>query len=169
MFCRPSAFRQLLLGQDSNVIQLSEPNNKLEVARACSGLRMMTLFFAVCVAARVSCCECPFGRKSSLIVSACSLSPSYPTSPVLVLTGMLCGVGGALGRRSFLPRQGGLVHDALGDADDLGRDVAAGIPAHRGERGGAAVLWRRRRRFPASSVAGRPGPGSQGRHARWHP
>src|SRR5208337_4371239 len=41
----------IALGEGSNVIQLTKAENQLEVARACSGLRMMTLFFAVCVGA----------------------------------------------------------------------------------------------------------------------
>jgi exosortase len=38
-------------GDLGNVIQLSDPESKLEVAQACSGLRMLMLFFAICVGA----------------------------------------------------------------------------------------------------------------------
>jgi exosortase len=38
-------------GGVGNVIQLSDPESKLEVAQACSGLRMLMLFFAICVGA----------------------------------------------------------------------------------------------------------------------
>jgi exosortase len=41
----------LIPGGLGNVIQLSDPNNSLDVARACSGLRMLMLFFAICVGA----------------------------------------------------------------------------------------------------------------------
>ena len=74
-------------GRGSNVIQLSQPENKLEVARACSGLRMMTVFFAICVGASFLL-RMPVWKKIILIVSAV---PIAIISNVLriVLTGML--------------------------------------------------------------------------------
>ena len=59
----------IALGEGSNVIQLSKPENKLEVARACSGLRMMTLFFAICVGTSFVL-RVPVWKKILLIVSA---------------------------------------------------------------------------------------------------
>ena len=41
----------LVRGDQGNVIQLPDPCPPLEVERACSGLSMLTLFFAVCVGA----------------------------------------------------------------------------------------------------------------------
>jgi exosortase len=77
----------IALGEGSNVIQLSKPENQLEVARACSGLRMMTLFFAVCVGASFVL-RVPAWKKIVLIVSA---APIAIVSNVfrIVLTGIL--------------------------------------------------------------------------------
>ena len=55
--------------EGSNVIQLSLPKNQLEVARACSGLRMLTLFVAICVGASFVL-RVPIWKKVILIVSA---------------------------------------------------------------------------------------------------
>ncbi|MGD0896521.1 MAG: exosortase/archaeosortase family protein [Thermoguttaceae bacterium] len=41
----------IIVGGHGNVIQLSEAANRLEVENACSGLRMLMLFFAICVGA----------------------------------------------------------------------------------------------------------------------
>jgi exosortase len=50
-----------------NVIELT--NSKLEVARACSGLRMLTLFFAVCVGAAFVI-RGPLWEKLAIVLSA---------------------------------------------------------------------------------------------------
>ncbi len=75
------------LGDASNVIQLTKPENQLEIARTCSGLRMMTLFFALCVGAVFALRE-PIWKKIVLIFSAV---PIAIISNVLriVVTGML--------------------------------------------------------------------------------
>lgn len=77
----------IALGDGSNVIQLSDPNNKLEVARACSGLRMMTMFFAICVGVSFLV-RAPAWKKALVIISA------FPISIIsnvvrIVVTGML--------------------------------------------------------------------------------
>ncbi|MEI8373569.1 MAG: exosortase/archaeosortase family protein [Planctomycetota bacterium] len=77
----------ITLGDASNVIQLSEPSSKLEVARACSGLRMMTLFFAVCVGASFVL-KMPFWKKIVLIVSAVPIAIISNVGRI-VITGML--------------------------------------------------------------------------------
>jgi len=77
----------IALGEASNVIQLSDVNNKLEVARACSGLRMMTLFFAVCVGASFLL-RLPIWKKILLIVSAVPIA-IISNVVRIVLTGML--------------------------------------------------------------------------------
>lgn len=77
----------IALGQESNVIQLSAPNNKLEVARACSGLRMMTLFFAVCVGTSFLL-RVPAWKKIILIVSAIPIAVVSNVVRIM-LTGML--------------------------------------------------------------------------------
>jgi len=77
----------IALGEGSNVIQLSEPSSKLEVARACSGLRMMTLFFAVCVGATFLL-RMPAWKKIILIISAVPIAIISNVARI-VLTGML--------------------------------------------------------------------------------
>ncbi len=78
----------IALGEGSNVIQLSKPENLLEVERACCGLRMLTLFFAVCVGTSFVL-RVPAWKKIILVVSAI---PIAIISNVLrlVVTGMLC-------------------------------------------------------------------------------
>jgi exosortase len=72
---------------EGNVIQLSLPENKLEIARACSGLRMMTLFFAVCVGASFLL-RVPVWKKIVLIVSAVPIAIISNVARI-VLDGML--------------------------------------------------------------------------------
>ena len=129
----------IALGEGSNVIQLSEPDNKLEVARACSGLRMMTLFFAVCVGASFLL-RVPVWKKIVLIVSAV---------PIAIISNVAAHRAnrhvdrvGERRRGEFRSRLGGLVDDALGDADDLGRDGAALGPADRDADGRASFVRR---------------------------
>jgi exosortase len=59
----------LIPGGLGNVIQLSDPNNSLDVARACSGLRMLMLFFAICVGAAMLI-RATWWEKLLLIASA---------------------------------------------------------------------------------------------------
>jgi len=75
------------LGEGSNVIQLTRPEDQLEVARSCSGLRMMVLFFALCVGTSFVM-RAPVWKKIILILSAV---PIAIVSNVLriVLTGIL--------------------------------------------------------------------------------
>ena len=77
----------IALGEASNVIQLTKPENKLEIARACSGLKMMTVFFAICVGASLLL-RMPIWKKVILVISAV---PIAVISNVLriVVTGML--------------------------------------------------------------------------------
>jgi exosortase len=77
----------IALGDASNVIQLSEPNNKLEVARACSGLKMMTVFFAICVGASFLL-RVPIWKKVLLIISAIPIA-IFSNVVRIVLDGML--------------------------------------------------------------------------------
>ncbi len=77
----------IALGEGSNVIQLSKPENQLDVERACSGLRMMTLFFAVCVGA-CFVLRLPVWKKIVLIVSAVPIAIISNVFRI-VLTGML--------------------------------------------------------------------------------
>jgi exosortase len=77
---------------DSNVINLSEAAGSLEVARACSGLSMLTLFFAICVGASfVSKLVWPEIRTWEKIVLVVSAVPIAIVSNVarISLTGML--------------------------------------------------------------------------------
>jgi exosortase len=54
-------------GADGNVIQL--PAAQLKVAEACSGLRMLMLFFAICVGAAFLL-RCPLWKKVVIVISA---------------------------------------------------------------------------------------------------
>jgi exosortase len=54
-------------GADGNVIQL--PSTQLGVAEACSGLRMLMLFFAICVGAAFLL-QCPLWKKIVIVISA---------------------------------------------------------------------------------------------------
>jgi exosortase len=54
-------------GSDGNVIQL--PSTQLGVVEACSGLRMLMLFFAICVGAALLL-RCPLWKKAVILVSA---------------------------------------------------------------------------------------------------
>ncbi len=76
----------IALGEGSNVIQLPDPP-PLEIARACSGLRMMTLFFAICVGASFVL-RAPIWKKILLIVSAVPIAILCNVARI-VLTGML--------------------------------------------------------------------------------
>jgi exosortase len=77
----------IALGEGSNVIQLSLPENKLDVERACSGLRMMTLFFAVCVGASFLL-RVPLWKKIILVGSAVPIAIISNVARI-VLDGML--------------------------------------------------------------------------------
>ena len=54
-------------GPEGHVIQL--PANELGVAEACSGIRMLMLFFAICVGAAFLL-RCPLWKKAVIVVSA---------------------------------------------------------------------------------------------------
>jgi exosortase len=75
------------LGEGSNIIQLSVPENNLNIAEHCSGLRMMTLFFAVCVGASFLL-RVPVWKKILLIVSAVPIA-IISNVVRITLTGML--------------------------------------------------------------------------------
>ena len=75
------------LGQQSTVIQLSAPNNKLDVEQACSGLKMMTVFFAICVGFSLLV-QMPLWKKAVVIVSAVPIAIISNVARI-VLTGML--------------------------------------------------------------------------------
>lgn len=77
----------IALGDASNVIQLSKPEDKLEVARACSGLKMMTVFFAICVAVSFLM-QAPVWKRILLIVSAVPIAIISNVARI-VLTGVL--------------------------------------------------------------------------------
>jgi len=70
-----------------NVIQLSKPEDQLEIERSCSGLKMMVLFFALCVGTSFVL-RAPLWKKIVLIISAV---PIAIVSNVLriTVTGML--------------------------------------------------------------------------------
>jgi exosortase len=59
----------IIVGGHGNVIQLSDPANKLEVANACSGLKTLTLFFAICVGASFVL-QARWWEKLIMVVSA---------------------------------------------------------------------------------------------------
>jgi exosortase len=94
----------IVRGELSNVIQLSDPNNKLEVAQACSGLRMMTLFFAICVGA-CFVLRVPFWKKIILVLSAAPIAIVSNVARI-TLTGVLA--------EWVSPEAGHFVHDKAG-------------------------------------------------------
>lgn len=59
----------IIRGDQGNVIQLPDPCPPLEVERACSGLSMLTLFFAVCVGAAFVI-RARWWEKAIILVSA---------------------------------------------------------------------------------------------------
>jgi exosortase len=72
----------------SNVIYLPTPGlQPLEVARACCGLKMMTVFFAICVAVSFVLRE-PWWKKTILIISAVPIA-IFSNVLRIVLTGVL--------------------------------------------------------------------------------
>jgi exosortase len=75
------------LSEASTVIQLSQPENKLDVERACSGLKMMSVFFAICVGVSFLM-QMPIWKKIVLIVSAVPIA-IFSNVLRIVLTGML--------------------------------------------------------------------------------
>ena len=149
----------IALGEASNVIQLSEPNNKLEVARACSGLRMMTVFFAICVGVSFLL-RVPIWKKIILIVSAV---PIAIISNVLriVLTGMLyewvsADVGNFIhdyaGWWMMIPAML-MIWGEMALLSALLIETSMEGPLSFGDRGGPP---RRRRSRPAGSLGPRP-------------
>jgi len=62
----------IVSGDQSNVIQLSNPP-PLGVAEACSGLRMMTVFYAICIGACFVLRE-PLWKKIILVISAAPIA-----------------------------------------------------------------------------------------------
>jgi len=76
----------IALSDASNVIRLSEPP-PLEIARACSGLRMMTMFFAICVAVSFLV-QAPVWKKILVILSAVPIAIISNVARIVV-TGML--------------------------------------------------------------------------------
>lgn len=77
----------IIQGSDGNVIQLSDPVNRLEVAQACSGIRMLTLFVAVCVGAAFLLRLKPW-EKITIVVSAIPIAIIANVTRI-TLTGML--------------------------------------------------------------------------------
>jgi exosortase len=94
----------LTSGEGSNVIQLSNPENQLEVARACCGLKMMTVFFAICVGYSLVL-QAPVWKKIVLIVSAVPIAIISNVMRI-VITGML--------DEWWKPSVGEFVHDNAG-------------------------------------------------------
>ena len=155
----------IAMGETWNVIQLSLAENKLEVERACSGLRMLTLFFAICVGASFLL-RVPVWKKIVLIISALPIAIVSNVARIVV-DGHVVRVGKQR-RREFHSRQSGLVDDDLGDVDDLGRDGAVLGPADRSPHRRASFL-RRLGRFVAaakslgwSGLPWDPGPTNRG-------
>jgi exosortase len=91
----------IVSGDGSNVIQLSDPANKLNVAEACSGLRMMTVFYAMCIGACFVIRE-PWWKKVVLVVSAAPIAIISNVSRI-TLDGMLT--------EWISPRAGSFVHE----------------------------------------------------------
>jgi exosortase len=87
-----------------NVIQLSDPQNKLNVAEACSGLRMMTVTYAVCVGACFVLRE-PLWKKIVLVVSAAPIAVISNVARIS-MTGML--------KEWISPQVGDIFHDWFG-------------------------------------------------------
>jgi exosortase len=94
----------IAMGEGSNVIQLSKPENQLEVARACSGLRMLTLFFAVCVGASFLFRE-PIWKKIVVLVSAL---------PIAIISNVMRIVLDGMLTEWISPSVGEFVHDWAG-------------------------------------------------------
>jgi exosortase len=90
-------------GARSNVIQLTLPP-PLEVERACSGLSMMTVFFAMCIGACFILRE-PLWKKIVLIVSAAPIAVICNVARISV-TGML--------HEWISPAAGSVFHDWFG-------------------------------------------------------
>jgi exosortase len=93
----------IVQGPGSNVIQLSSPP-PLEVERACAGLSMLTLFFAVCIGACFVLRE-PLWKKIVLIVGAAPIAVICNVGRITV-TGML--------HEWISPKAGSIFHDWFG-------------------------------------------------------
>jgi exosortase len=93
-----------------NVIQLAE--RPLEVARACSGLRMMMLFFALCIGAAFVT-KRPLWEKLTIIASA---APIAVLSNVIriVLTAIAYEAGSRWPSVIDLEQYGSMIHDWAG-------------------------------------------------------
>jgi exosortase len=95
-----------------NIIQLSE--KPLEVARACSGLRMMMLFFALCIgAAFVS--RRPLWERLLMIASAAPIAVISNVARI-VITGVLYEVAGRWPAVIDLETAGEAIHNWAGYA-----------------------------------------------------
>jgi exosortase len=95
-----------------NVIQLSE--KPLEVARACSGLRMMMLFFALCIgAAFIS--RRPLWERLVMIASAAPIAVVSNVARI-VITGVLYEIAGRWPSVIDLETSGETIHNWAGYA-----------------------------------------------------
>ncbi len=94
----------IVRGDQSNVIQLSNPAHQLEVATACSGLRMLTLFFAVCVGASFLM-KVRLWEKIILVISAVPIAIISNVARI-VLDGVLT--------EWVSPEAGNFIHDKAG-------------------------------------------------------
>jgi exosortase len=93
----------IVQGPGSNVIQLTSPP-PLEVERACAGLSMLTLFFAVCVGACFVLRE-PLWKKLVLLAMAAPIAVICNVGRITV-TGMM--------HEWISPKAGGIFHDWFG-------------------------------------------------------
>ena len=74
--------------ESGNMILAPHPENNLDVARSCSGLKMLTVFIAICVGASFVLRE-PVWKKIVLLVSAVPIAVVSNVMRIAV-TGMLC-------------------------------------------------------------------------------
>jgi exosortase len=94
----------IIVGGHGNVIQLSEPANQLEVANACSGLKMLTVFFAICVGASFIL-QARWWEKAIILVSAVPIA-IFSNVARITLRGAFA--------EWVSPQTGEWVHDNLG-------------------------------------------------------
>ena len=95
---------------EGNVIRLTE--HPLEVARACSGLRMMMLFFAICVgAAFVS--RRPLWERLLMVASAAPIAVAANVSRI-VITAIVYEIAGRWPSVVNIETAGEIVHDWAG-------------------------------------------------------
>jgi exosortase len=73
--------------ESGNVIRLSAPENQLEVERSCSGLRMLTMFIAICVGTSFVL-RAPVWKKIVVLVSSVPIAIISNVMRIVV-TGML--------------------------------------------------------------------------------